>query len=503
MRGVLGMVGAGWLLAAAIPVFAQAQPPVDPPAPPSRQPVSAQGEVAVTIYGNNRALVQDVRTLDFASGTSRIEFPDVSAQIQPATVAFAADGVTLQEQNFDFDLLSPEALMRAAVGETITLIRTNPATGAETRERARVLAVNQGVIVQIGERIEILRDDGLPVRAVFDTVPPGLRARPTLSVTVASRRAGRRSATLRYLTGGLSWNADYVAMFDAQAGTIDVQGWITLTNNSGTTFTNARTLLVAGAVNGAGGQRGGQNIRRAGNEAPSREMVGETYLYPLEERTTIASAQTKQVGFLEVAGVPAQRRYEHDIGWLQTDSEPQSVRSAIAFSTSATGGLGDALPAGTVRFYMRDASGAPQFIGENAIGHTPMGSDLSLTTGQAIAVQVQSEMVARTVMTETQWVATSRSRITIPGRPTVTVNTEALERRQRWLTTMRYRLTNARPEVVTVVLTQSGLNWYYDSTRIVSETEPGEDLLAGSRRWRVTIPANGSRDLTVAYATRY
>jgi hypothetical protein len=136
----------------------------------------------------------------------------------------------------------------------VTIVRTNPATGAETREQARVLAVNGGVVLQIGSRIEVLRDDGLPVRVIFDKVPPNLRAKPTLSVKVDSDRAGTRPASIRYLTPGLGWSADYVALFDSKAGKVDVQGWVTLTNNSGTTYTNANTLLVAGAVNQSGGR---------------------------------------------------------------------------------------------------------------------------------------------------------------------------------------------------------------------------------------------------------
>ena len=202
------------LLSAAIlaaPAAAQIQTEIPPPSQ------NAQGEVAVTIYNNNLALVQDRRQLDIAAGRSRQEFPDVSAQIRPETVTLTGQGIGIVEQNFDFDLLSPQALMQKAVGETITLVRTNPANGAETRERARVLAANGGVVLQIGDRIEVLRDDGLPVRVIFDRVPENLRARPTLSVTVQSERGGRRPVTLTYLTPGLGWSADYVALFDESA----------------------------------------------------------------------------------------------------------------------------------------------------------------------------------------------------------------------------------------------------------------------------------------------
>src|SRR3954467_12404836 len=227
----------------AAPAFAQT-PSASPTGP------SAQGEVAVTIYNDNLALVQDRRQIAFPSGRVRQEFPDVSAQIRPETVTLAGEGFDILEQNFDFDLLSPQSLMQKAVGETITLVRINPANGQETRERATVLAVNGGVVLRIGDRIEVLRDDGLPVRVIFDRVPENLRARPTLSVTVQGERAGRRPVTLTYLTAGLGWSADYVALFDETNGRMDVQGWITLTNNSGTPYVNANTLLVAGAVGG-------------------------------------------------------------------------------------------------------------------------------------------------------------------------------------------------------------------------------------------------------------
>ena len=233
-----------------------------PAIPPPGQ--TAQGEVSVTIYNNDRALIEDKRVISLPAGRSRQEFRDVSAQIEPATVTLGGRDVGIVEQNFDFDLLSPEALMKNAVGQTVTLVRVNPATGAETRERALVLAANGGVVMQIGDRIEVLRDDGLPARVIFDQVPPTLRARPTLSVTIDSRSSGSRPVTLTYLTTGLGWAADYVALFDDANGRMDLQGWITLTNNSGTPYVNAATMLVAGAV----GQAPNRPYNYAGGYVP-------------------------------------------------------------------------------------------------------------------------------------------------------------------------------------------------------------------------------------------
>jgi len=227
-RRALGLA----LIVAASPLVAQSS--IQPVLPGASR--TAQGDVAVTIYNNDTALVQDRRDLVLPVGRSVQDFPDVSAQIRPETVTLTGGGIGIIEQNFDFDLLTPSAMMQKAVGETVTLVRINPATGAEVRERARILAANSGVVMQIGDRIEVLRDDGLPVRVIFDRVPPGLRARPTLSVNLDSSRGGKRAVSLRYLSGGLGWSADYVALYDESAGTTDMQGWVTLTNNTGTTF---------------------------------------------------------------------------------------------------------------------------------------------------------------------------------------------------------------------------------------------------------------------------
>jgi hypothetical protein len=439
-----------------------------------------QGNIAVTIYNSDLALVQDTRELAIPAGRSRQEFPNVSGDISPETVTLSGRDVAVIEQNFDFDLLSPSKLMEKAVGETITLVRTNPATGREERERARVLAVNGGVVLQIGERIEVLRDDGLPVRVIFDKVPDNLRARPTLSVTVESARAGTRPVTLSYLTRGMGWKADYVTMYDEQAGRIDVQGWVTLTNNTGTTFANADTLLVAGNVlRASGGYESGRYRpppppppgNRPGTETSARESLGDFYLYPLAERTTIANQQTKQVSFLDVSGAAARRAYVYRNPWLGARDQGGSASTVLQFSSSRNQGLGDALPAGTVRVYQKDARGNAQFVGEHAIGHTPMGSDIALATGEAFDVKVQPVVVSRTKMSDS-----------------------------RWRTVMRYTLTNAKPQAVTVDLIQDGL---WGDVRVVEQSQPGERPSADDLLWRVQVPANGEAIVTATFDTRH
>src|SRR3569623_1958789 len=425
------------LAALAWPAMASALTTAVAPAGPS-----AQGDVAVTIYQNGQALIQDVRQLDLPAGRTRQEFPDVSAQIRSETVPLSGAGLGVVEQNFDYDLLSPDKLMEKAVGSVITIVRTNPATGAETREQARVLAANGGIVLQIGNRIEVLRDDGLPVRVVFDKVPDNLRARPTLSVTIQADHAGRIPATL--------------------------------TDNSGTTYRNGLALLIAGNPNATRGdfsRLGETRLDAAGTESGTRERLGDYYLYPLAERTTIANAQQKQVSFLDVKGAAARRSYEWVNGWLATTDEPRSAASVIKFSTARSGGLGDQLPAGTIRVYMRDAQGDPQFVGESRIEATPMGSQMALRTGDAFDVKGQAVTVERKRLSS-----------------------------NRWRTTMRYDFTNARPAPVTIDMAQDGL---WGDVRIIDQSITGARVSADRMEWKVPVPANGKASLTVVFDTRY
>ncbi|MEZ6028962.1 MAG: DUF4139 domain-containing protein [Hyphomonadaceae bacterium] len=436
-------------------------------------------QLAVTIYNDNLALVQDKRDMDLTGGRQRLEFPGVSGEIRPETVSLSATGVAIVEQNFDFDLLTPTKLMEKAVGTTITIIRVNPATGAETRERAEVLATNGGVVLKIGNRIEVLRDDGLPVRVIFDKVPDNLRSRPTLSVTISGDRRGPKPITLNYLTGGLGWRADYVALFDDKTSKLDVQGWVTLTNSSGTTYDNADTTLVAGTPLRADQYNSRQyrpqparpQLQQAGTESGDRERLGDFYLYPLAERTTIANMQTKQVSFLDVQGVPAEHGYEFRNYWLGTQENPQSAKTVYRFSTGSAKGLGDQLPAGILRFYIRDKQGDPQFIGESSIDHTPMGSVLSLSTGDAFDIKVKP-------------VVEKRERINL----------------FRWKTSMRYTVTNASPREVKVALQQDGL---WGDTRIETESMTSTRPNANMAEWMVTVPANGSVEVTATFDTAY
>jgi hypothetical protein len=412
------------------------------------------------------------------AGRHRIEFRGVSAQIMSQTVSFRADGLTLVEQNFDYDLLTPEKLMEKAVGQRVRIVRTNPGTGEEVEESAEVLSVVGGVVLRIGERIEVLREDGIPARVIFDEVPPNLRANPTLSVLAEAASPVNDDVTLAYLSRGLSWNADYVAVFDEPQGNVALQGWITLRNTSGTTFADATARLVAGDINVVGSEaewwqmynfRRVPGVRiRGGVETSTREQLADYYVYPLAERTTIADNQTKQVSFLTADNVSASRGYEQTFYGFESLPEPLSAEVRVRFANSAAGGLGDQLPSGVVRVYARDARGQPQFVGEDRIGHTSAGSELALKIGDAFDVTIQ---------------------------PTI-VQTERVSR--RWDDySMSYAVRSARAEPITVTIRQDGLARFNE---VRAESLAGRRTDSNSFAWDVPVPANG--EMVLAFTIR-
>jgi hypothetical protein len=309
---------------------------------------------------------------------------------------------------------------------------------------------------------------------IFDKVPENLRARPTLSVTLQVASGGRVPATLSYLTPGLGWTSDYVMLFDEAKSAIDMQGWITLTNDTGTSYQNAAVTLVAGAPSGArafGRLDSDATIDAPGTETGARERLGDYVFYPLAQRTTIANAQQKQVSFLDVKASPARKTYEWINGWLGADTDPRSAATVLKFSTAKNGGLGDQLPSGMIRVYMRDRKGEPQFIGESRVDAAPMGSAMSIRTGEAFDVKGAAVVVERKKLSA-----------------------------RRWRTTMRYDFTNARADAVTVDLAQTGL---WGDVRILDQGLAGERVSADRMEWKVPVPANGKASVTVVFDSRY
>lgn len=425
--------------------------------------------LALTIYGDGRALVEDVRDLSFSNGEQVIELPGVSSAILPQSVTVKANNMEIIEQNFDFDLLTPAKLMEKAVGEFVQIVKTNPATGMEERETAKVLSVNNGVVIQVGDRIEVLRDDNIPTRVVFPKVPENLRASPTLSLRVDAG-AGTREANMTYISSGLTWKSDYVVLFNEAAKQMSLQGWATIDNTTNTTFHDAELSVVAGYVgtgnNNRYNNRNNYGQRRGGIEAGSAERIGDNYLYPLPGKTTLASKQKKQISFVDADAIAAEKVYEYYVGGFNSINNPQNVETRIAFSNSSAAGMGEALPAGTVRVYAEDSKGKAQFIGENTIGHIAAGSDISMKIGNAFDITVKPTLVKSKKISNY-----------------ISENEMLMEVR------------NASKKAVKVNIHQS-LGGYWNEYEVLEESIPSSRKNASTLVWTVDVPSEGETNLT-------
>ncbi len=366
----------------------------------TRSTLKDQQGVAVTIYNGDLALVKDTRKVNFKKGFNAVAMRDVSAKMRPETALLrsinAPGSLSLFEQNFDFDLLTPTKMLEKYVGKTVTIVKTNPATGAETSEKATVLSANNGVVLKIGNRIET----GLPGRIVYDNVPANLRDRPTLITQLNNKGTQNQTVELSYLTGGLGWKADYVAELNDKESRLDLSGWVTLTNTSGASYKKAKLQLVAGDVNRVQQRMARAMTKNRRNDmvmaeaaAPmSQEGLLEFHLYSLQRPTTIKENQTKQVALLSANNIPttkelvlrgAQHYYRGQYGQIGTKMK---VGVYIQFDNKEASKLGMPLPKGIMRVYKKDSQGNAQFVGEDSIDHTPKNETVRLKLGNAFDV---------------------------------------------------------------------------------------------------------------------
>src|SRR5687767_4717403 len=448
-----------------------------------------QQSVAVTIYNESLALVKDQRRVSFEAGRNRLALREVSGRMRPETALLRSvshpGSLSLLEQNFDFDLLTPAKMLEKYVGRNVRIIRTHPMTGAETIDTATVLAANGGVVLKIGDRIET----GMPGRIVYDAVPANLRDRPTLVTELDAVRAGTQAVELSYLSAGLSWKADYVAELNAADNALDLNGWVTLTNASGTAYPNAKLQLVAGDVNRVRDEMimaaKASRMREAAAAAPRSDMAQEAlfeyHLYTLQRPTTIADNQTKQVALLGVQGVPVAKElllqgsdyyYRSSVGGI---GQKMKVGVFVQFENRESSRLGVPMPKGVVRVYKKDSQGNAQFVGEDRIDHTPKNEKVRLKLGDAFdltADKKQTDFRRREPTNRASYVFESAYEIV---------------------------LRNAKKEKASVVVREPVPgDW-----TMLEESQRHAKMAAGTAEWRVEVPPEGTSTLKYRVLVRY
>jgi len=397
--------------------------------------VDDQSELAVTVYNSDLALVRDVRNLQVARGTSNLHFMDIAATVNPATVHFRSltepSRVHVLEQNYEYDLLEPEKLLRKYIGREVTLVRTrqDANTTRDEEVKARLLSDNNGPVWEIGgEIVTGLRPDHIR----FPELPGNLYARPTLIWTLDNTGGTRHRVEASYLAGKLSWNADYVLTVARDDKTADVDGWVTVVNGSGTGFKNATLQLVAGELNRVRQTfdrlqelRAAQKDLAVASVAMSQESLSDYHLYTLARKTTVNNGETKQVNMLGATAFPVLKRYvvEGQAFYYHNAQHPGApikdvVQVLYQFKNEEKAGLGMPMPSGTVRVYQSDSKGGVQFVGEDRIGHTPKDETIDLKIGNAFDVvcerrQTDFQKIAGSTY-EVEYEVTLRNHKTVP-----------------------------------------------------------------------------------------
>jgi hypothetical protein len=368
-----------------------------PQAPSDTTTLDDQVDLAVTVYNSDIALVRDVRSIQIARGTSDLHFMDIAATVNPATVHFRSltepSRVNVLEQNYEYDLLEPEKLLKKYVGRDVTLIRRIGDRDEEVT--ARLLSNNNGPVWKInGEIVTGFHADHMR----FPELPGNLYSRPTLW-TLDNEGGTRHRVEASYLAGQLAWNADYVLTVSRDDKAADLDGWVTVRNGSGTSFKNATLQLVAGDLNRVRqvlDQMRSETVARGAAIAPppmAQESFSDYHLYTLGRKTTVNNSETKQVSLLNATAFPVQKRYVVDGQnfYYRNAQHPGAplkdvVQVYYQVKNEERSGLGMPMPAGVVRVYQADSRGGLQFVGEDRIDHTPKDETLNLKIGNAFDV---------------------------------------------------------------------------------------------------------------------
>jgi hypothetical protein len=440
-----------------------------------------QTRLCVTIYNQDMALVKDSRSIVLPGGESSLAFKDVSGRILPETALLTGGSIKVIEQNFEFDLLTPEALLRKFTGETVSVIRTHPETGEDSVVSARILGTAQGVVLSMNGTIET----GVPGRIAFPHVPDNLRTRPTLTLLVNSAARDRQEVELSYLTRGLTWKADYVARIHPGDTFLDLSGWVTLTNTSMTTYANADLQLVAGDVNLAPESE----PRKARMMAPMaagaamedgfrQEELFEYHLYTLNRRTTLRDNQTKQVALLQAGQVPVRKQYliqgESHAFFQAMGGEVTKPRAGVFLHLDNTraNNLGMPLPRGVVRVYTEDSQGKLQFAGEDRMDHTPENAAVRLKLGNAFDISAERKQTDFRKLTGLAYRYQSSFEISVKN-------------------------SKGQPVTVTVEEPLPGGDW-----RITQESRSHRKTSSHRAAWELEIPAKGDTALTYTVQVR-
>lgn len=448
-----------------------------------------QKSIAITVYNSNIGLVKDTRTLRLPRGTSQLRFMDVAQQINPTTVHIksltAPNAMDVVEQSYEYDLLNPQKLLDKYVGKELTLVLRTLENNTEklVPTRATLLSNNNGQVWQIGGQIVINPSNIAEIR--FDTLPADLIAKPTLVWTLNNTGADMHTVEASYLTNGIGWRADYVVVVNKDDTKADLNGWVTINNNSGTAYRNADLKLVAGDVNRVHEQQDSlakvamraEVVQAAPAPQFQEQAFFEYHLYSLQRPATLKNNETKQISLLSAANFNVKKelvlngqQYYYQGYNNPGEAIKEKVGVFVEFKNAQDNGLGQPLPAGIVRVYKADETGAQQFIGENRIDHTPKDERVRVKLGDSFDVVAErKQMDYKTIS------------------------------RRVFEYAYEIRIRNHKQEPITVIVNEPiGGDW-----EIVNSTFPAEKTAAFAARFNVQVAKDGEAVLSYRVRVKY
>lgn len=442
------------------------------PLPTNVITTDSQTDLNVAIYNENIALIKDTRDVDLSLGRNKIAYENISAQIIPESALLDGTNISVIEQNFDYDLITNDSLLQKSVGQDVILQTINPHTGEKERQDAKLIAFNGQPVISINGEIYT----GFKGDILLKKMPEGLISKPSLSIELMSKEQGERTLGLTYLTRGLSWQADYVAEFNETEDKMNLNGFITLSNQSGTDFENANMQLVAGDVKVV--QVVMPRMMRASAKAvntmemdladtltPEVEDVADFYVYTLPFKTSVQSQQTKQVSLLNASDISIKKEYVFDNTLMPYNSPRENIKATVSylFENLKENKLGIALPKGTIRLYKEDKGGKAIFLGEKTIQHTPNTATVRLNMGEAF------DIFANAKRTEYQKI----------GKTTT-------------ISAYEIKLKNGSNADKEVIIYQN----FFNNWKISEENRPFTKETSNRVKWVVPVPANGESVLT-------
>jgi hypothetical protein len=463
-------------------------------------PVSAQSKIAeristldqrtnlnVTVYNCGMALVHDRRKIALQSGLNHIAWRDVSAQMDATSAVLApvdsGDRVDVVEQNFDYDLLNPQALQEKYVGKYVTVVHPARFPGdKERRERAKLLSIDGGIMLQYAGGIETDLRGGY---MIYPVVPKDFRDRPTLVLDLDSDAAADPLLDLSYMTNGISWRADYVAVLARDESSLSLRGVVTLSNTSGEPYDDAHLQLIAGNVQCQAPQA--QNsyalktiarvMSRAAADNLSQEDYFEYHLYTLGRSTSILQDQTKQITLLSAQNVPVRKTLElrGSSEYYENQSQNADLGDRLPVGVYVTfvnrgGDLGVPLPAGPMRLYEKDSRGLPQFLGADSIDHTPKNESVRLHLGDSF------DVTARKKQTDFRFADSCHTR-----------------------SSYQIVVSNAKQITQQVLIVEP----IPGEWRILDESAPHVKSSSSTANWTLDVPAGGRKELDYTADVRW